>query len=111
MGAIKGIVRDTREKALADVNLVIVAGPSHADIVAVTDARGTFEFSSLRPGHYVIKAYGPVESDDLPVRVHAQQVSFVEIWLETAPPSPQKHFTDRPNYFDEENYFAEESSD
>ena len=110
MGAIKGIVRDTRERALAEVSLVIVAGPSHADIVAVTDTGGTFEFSNLRPGHYIIKAYGPVESDDLPVRVHAQQTAFVEIWLE-APLSPQKHFTDRPNYFDEENYFAEESSD
>jgi hypothetical protein len=61
-----------------------VTGPTHSDIAALTASDGSFGFSNLRPGNYVIKAYSSeVVSDDLPVRVLARKTSFVEIWLDT----------------------------
>lgn len=83
-GAIKGLVRDADDVPMEDVNIVIVTGPTHQDIAALTGADGSFGFSSLQPGNYVIKAYGSdVESDDIPVRVFTKKIAFVEIWLET----------------------------
>ena len=82
-GAMKGLVRDADNLPIGDVSVVIVAGPSHQDIAALTGSDGTFGFGSLQPGCYVIKAYGSdVESDDLPVQILAGQVAVVEIWLE-----------------------------
>lgn len=109
MGLIRGVVRSTTNRPLPDVNLVIVSGPPHADIVAITGTDGTFELNNLRPGRYVIKAYGRVESDDIPVRVFAQQVPFVEIWLETAGPERNGNVVEEENFFEGESYFDEES--
>lgn len=83
-GAIKGLVRDADNLPIADVSIVIVTGPSHQDIAALTGSDGTFCIGSLQPGRYVIKAYGRnVESDTFPVQVLARQAAAVEIWLET----------------------------
>ncbi len=82
MSSIKGIIRNTYDVPLKDVNVMIVKGPPHSDIVAVTGDNGTFEFGNLRPGNYVMKAYGETESDDIPVRVLFGKKAFVEIWLE-----------------------------
>jgi hypothetical protein len=84
VGAIKGLVRDADDVPIEDVNIVILAGPAHSDIAALTGADGAFAFSSLQPGNYVIKAYGSdLESDDIPVRVLPRKIAFVEVWLET----------------------------
>ena len=83
-GAIKGLVRDANNVPMEEVSIVIVTGPTHPDMAALTGTDGSFGFSGLRPGSYVIKAYGSeVESDELPVRVLPRKIAFVEIWLET----------------------------
>jgi len=83
-GAIKGLVRDADNIPIEEVSIVIVTGPTHPDIAALTGTDGTFGFSGLQPGSYVIKAYGSeVESDELPVRVLPRKIALVEIWLET----------------------------
>lgn len=109
MGMIKGIVRSSSNRPLADVNLLIVVGPSHSDIVAVTGEDGTFEFTNLRAGHYILKAYGHVESDEIPVQLLARQVPFVEIWLDMlASPNYGENVVDEENYFSDGSYFSED---
>ena len=83
MATIKGIVKDQNDVPLEGLNIIIISGPTHPDIVALTDNDGTFVFSDLKPGNYTIKAYGRTESDDIPVRVLAKKTAFVEIWMET----------------------------
>lgn len=82
MGSITGIIRNSSRAPLEEVNVMIVSGPPHPDIASVTGADGRFSFNSLRPGKYILKAYGKVESDEIPVEVLAKQTPFVEIWLE-----------------------------
>ncbi|WP_375438385.1 carboxypeptidase-like regulatory domain-containing protein [uncultured Hymenobacter sp.] len=83
MGSITGIIRNTNHAPIENVNVLIVSGPAHTDIAAITGADGRFSFNSLRPGNYLLKAYGQVESDEIPVPVLANKTPFVEIWLET----------------------------
>ncbi|WP_170172749.1 carboxypeptidase-like regulatory domain-containing protein [Hymenobacter rigui] len=108
MGYITGIVRDTTNAPLEDVNMIIVSGPPHPDIVAITDAEGRFGFDNLRPGKYVLKAYGRLESDDIPVQVRANQPPFVEIWLGSAPAPPPSSSAEESYLINEENSFDEE---
>lgn len=108
MGYITGIVRNSANAPLADVNMIIVSGPPHPDIVAITDARGRFSFEHLRPGRYVLKAYGPLESDDIPVLVQANQPPFVEIWLGEEPAAEDQYLMQEENFFDEETGRPEE---
>lgn len=103
MGSITGIIRDANNAPLEDVNMVIVSGPSHPDIVALTDSGGRFSFENLQPGDYTLKAYGRVESDDIPVRLFRHKTPFVEVWLE-ANASEQGE-----NIVDEESYFTDDS--
>ncbi|AHJ97622.1 carboxypeptidase-like regulatory domain-containing protein [Hymenobacter swuensis] len=103
MGNITGIVRDTTDAPLEDVNMIIVSGPPHPDIVAITDARGRFGFDNLRPGHYVLKAYGRLESDEIPVQVRASQPPFVEIWLGNPPAAEENYLMDEESYFEDED--------
>lgn len=82
-GRIKGLIRDADDIPIEDVNIVILDGPPHPDIAAITGADGAFGFSGLQPGNYVIKAYGSdLESDDIPVIVLPRKIAFVEVWLE-----------------------------
>lgn len=82
-GRIKGLIRDADDIPIEDVNIVILDGPTHPDIAAITGADGAFGFSRLQPGNYVIKAYGSdLESDDIPVIVLPRKIAFVEVWLE-----------------------------
>lgn len=114
MGYITGIVRDTTNAPLEDVNMLIVSGPPHPDIVAVTDTEGRFGFENLRPGRYVLKAYGRLESDEIPVQVRANQPPFVEIWLGSAPAPPtpdsaeESYLINEVNGLEEEGYQREE---
>lgn len=83
MGSITGIIRNANDAPLANVNVLIVSGPSHQDIAAITGADGQFSLGSLQPGNYVLKAYGQVESDEVPVQVLPNHIPFVEIRLES----------------------------
>ena len=82
-GAIKGLVRNADDVPMENVSITIVTGPTHLDIAALTGTDGAFDFKGLRPGNYLIKAYGSeVQSDDIPVRVLPRRVAFVKIWLD-----------------------------
>ena len=81
MGSINGIIRDANNGPLENVNVMIISGPSHHDLAAISGADGQFSLQSLLPGNYVLKAYGQVESKELPVQVGSQQIPFVEIRL------------------------------
>jgi len=81
MGSISGIIRNVDDAPLENVNVLIVSGPSHNDIAAITGADGRFKLTNLQPGNYVLKAYGQVESKEIPVQVLPQQIPFVEIQL------------------------------
>ncbi|HEY0678543.1 MAG TPA: carboxypeptidase-like regulatory domain-containing protein [Chitinophagaceae bacterium] len=94
MGVIKGVVRDQKDVPLEGLNIIIVSGPTHPDITAVTDNDGTFSFSDLRAGNYMIKAYGMTESDDVPVKVYRGKTTYVEIWMETGAVDDQGNVVD-----------------
>ena len=81
MGSINGIIRDANNTPLENVNVLIVSGPSHHDIAAVTGIDGQFSLGSLQPGNYVLKAFGQMERDEVPVQVLPDQTPFVEIRL------------------------------
>lgn len=83
MGTITGIIRDPEDAPLESVNVIVVSGPSHHDIAAITGADGHFSINSLQPGNYVLKAFGQVESDEIEVQVLPNQVPYVEIWLDS----------------------------
>jgi hypothetical protein len=83
VGSITGIIRNTHDALLADVNVLIVSGPSHNDVAAITGADGQFSIHGLQPGAYVLKAFGQVESGEIPVQVLPTQIPFVEIRLES----------------------------
>ncbi|TDH19955.1 carboxypeptidase regulatory-like domain-containing protein [Segetibacter sp. 3557_3] len=82
MGSITGIIRNANDVPLEDVNVLIVSGPNHNDVAVITGADGQFSINNIQPGNYVLKAYGQVESDEVPVQVQTEQVPFVEIWLD-----------------------------
>ena len=82
-GSIKGVVRDVDNRPIGEVAVMIVSGPSHSDIAALTSPDGSFAFSQLRPGRYAIQARGEqAESDPIQLSVRAAKVAFVEIWLD-----------------------------
>lgn len=80
-GSMQGVLKNDREMALPDANVVITQGPVHSDLAAMTSEDGTFEFANLTPGQYLIKAYANTTSDVVPVRVYPGKTAFVEIWL------------------------------
>lgn len=83
MGSIQGRVTDADEQPMEDVTVMIVTGPTHQDIAALTGSDGMFSFSSLKPGNYVLRAQSDSASiDSIDVRVRARRVAFVEITLD-----------------------------
>jgi hypothetical protein len=82
-GSIKGVVRDAGNRPIGEVAVMIVSGPSHSDIAALTSPDGSFAFSQLRPGRYAIQARGDrAASEPIPLNVRAAKVAFVQIWLD-----------------------------
>jgi hypothetical protein len=81
MAIITGIIRNANDAPLADVNVLIVSGPPHHDIAAVSGSDGRFSLGNLQPGNYVLKASGQVESNDVLVQVLPDQHAFIEIQL------------------------------
>lgn len=68
-GRITGRVSDGAGRPVAGAAVMIAAGPSHADISALTGADGEYAFDDLRPGAYEILVNA--EGHD-PVRQRAQ---------------------------------------
>lgn len=110
MGAIEGIVKNANNIAIEDYSIVIVAGPSHQDIASLTNADGKFAISNLKAGHYIIKVYGEVESDFIPVEVIGDQIAFVEIWLDVDSDSVQDFDNVDRVVIDEVNSYEDNSS-
>lgn len=81
MGSITGIIRNANDAPVEDVNVVIISGPTHNDIAALTGADGQFSFTGIQPGDYVIKAFGQLESPEIQVQVQTHHEPFVEVWL------------------------------
>ncbi len=82
-GIIRGVVRDAANNPIQDAAVMIVTGPAHHDIAALTDASGAFDFGDVTPGRYVIQARGEaVMSESIQLTVRPARVSFVQIWLE-----------------------------
>lgn len=83
MGSIQGRVTDADQQPMEEVTVMIVTGPTHQDLAALTGSDGTFSFSSLKPGNYVLRAQSDSASiDSIDVRVRARRVAFVEITLD-----------------------------
>lgn len=91
-GSIKGIVRDADGRPIEDVNIVILSGPVHRDIAAISGPDGSFGFGRLELGDYVLQAYGSdSESQVISVPVVAGKIAFVEIWLVSEPKDCPNH--------------------
>jgi len=52
--AIAGSVSDNRGQRLAAARVLIVGGPAHPDIAALTDSQGRYRFDGLLPGDYTV---------------------------------------------------------
>ena len=84
-GAIRGIVKDEYGIPLADITIVIVSGPDHQDMAALTGTDGRFDFGNLPTGRYLLRAYGnDSESKDIAVMVFPMKIAFIEVRIETA---------------------------
>lgn len=82
-GIIRGVVRDASNTPIRDVAVMIISGPAHHDIAALTDASGSFDFGDMAPGQYTIQARGAAGSSErIALMVRPAKVSFVQIWLE-----------------------------
>jgi hypothetical protein len=53
-GAIVGRVTLTDGEPIPDASIVIVGGPAHRDIAALTTNQGEYSLQSLTPGDYVL---------------------------------------------------------
>lgn len=102
MGEITGLIKNTHDVPLEDVTIVIVGGPVQQDIAAVTGEDGTFALPNLQPGNYLIKAFGEVVSDAIPVPVMANDTAFVEIWLEKATINEDYLIKEEPDWISED---------
>jgi hypothetical protein len=81
-GTIIGYVRTLDGEPIEEATVIVVAGPAHLDIAAITDARGRFQLGNLAPGRYTIRVfadgYEPVSGR---VRVYSGERSRVNVVL------------------------------
>ena len=83
-GTINGIVRNERDLPLADCSVVILSGPTHNDILPLSNKNGRFSIGDLLPGNYIIKVYSSFSSTDkINVQVRQNRASLVEVWFDT----------------------------
>ncbi|MFO7663140.1 MAG: carboxypeptidase-like regulatory domain-containing protein [Chloroflexota bacterium] len=55
-GGVAGIVYDSTNRPLAEAVVMIVDGPTHPDIAALTGDDGSYDYNELLPGRYQIAA-------------------------------------------------------
>ncbi len=55
-GQISGIVNDPNQAALAGAQVILTNSETQDKVAAVSDGQGTYLFSSLQPGNYVVEA-------------------------------------------------------
>ena len=55
MGVIVGRVVTVDEQPIEDAAVMVVSGPTHPDVAALSDERGAFRLGDLVPGRYVIE--------------------------------------------------------
>ena len=83
-GTILGFVSTPDGDPIEGATALIVTGPAHADIAAITDERRLFELSDLDPGFYVIRISAdgcePVREG---VQVRGGQVSRIYVVLQS----------------------------
>lgn len=83
MGLLVGVVRTTDKQPIPDARVLVVSGPTHPDIAALTNENGRFRLGGLEPGRYRIEVdaegFLPVQGG---VRVLTQGARFYRIALE-----------------------------
>jgi hypothetical protein len=81
-GTITGYVRTLDGDPIEEASVMVVAGPAHPDVAAITDARGRFQLGNLEPARYTIRVfadgYEPVSG---PVRVYPGERARVNVVL------------------------------
>lgn len=86
-GSLSGVVRDERGIAVANV---VVSALGAVTTVAVTDASGKFEFGTLTPGPYLVRAhltgYVAPRAQLVQVRASARAVSAIALRKEGSTP-------------------------
>jgi protocatechuate 3,4-dioxygenase beta subunit len=55
MGTLAGTVQTTEGQPIPDARVLVVWGPTHPDLAALTNESGRFQLGSLDPGRYVIE--------------------------------------------------------
>lgn len=85
-GALSGVVRDDRGQPVPRVVVSVLGAVSS---VAVTDGNGRFDFGSLTPGSYLVRAhlsgYAAPRAQLVQVRTSARAVSTIALRREDAP--------------------------
>ncbi len=86
-GSIAGVVRDERGLPVPDV---VVSALGAVTTIAVSDSSGQFQFGSLAPGPYLVRAhlagYTAPRAQMVQVRPSARAVSAIALRREGAPP-------------------------
>lgn len=82
-GEIQGLVAGADGRPLEGATALIVDGPPHPDVAAVTDAQGEFRLTDLKPGAYVISlsAEGSEPVKNL-VEVGGGRLSYIRVVLQ-----------------------------
>lgn len=81
-GILIGTVRTSAGAPVDEANVLIVDGPDHPDIAAITDAHGRFELGPLRRGVYRLQVYALGQAaTEQQVQVHAHERTRVDFRL------------------------------
>lgn len=89
-GGIKGLVRDTENKAVPGANIILLRAPDSVFVkAAITDEKGSFEMDNLAFGHYALKAesigYMKFRSPDFSLDAQNTSQNMGEIVLSLKP--------------------------
>ena len=85
MAGIAGTILTISDQPIPDATVMIVAGPAHTDLAAITDGSGQFEFGDLTPGSNMLQVVCDgfqTVSGQVPVR--ARRITRCDITLQSA---------------------------
>lgn len=74
-------MKDKDGQGILDATVLIVEGPDHYDIAALTDEDGHFSFNDLRPGRYSLQVNAGFASQTTQCEVKAGQITELEFLL------------------------------